>query len=582
MANEALYHEEVELSEDSQDDEKYGAVSDGDSSSDEDLTQMMQNMKTNPSAVKDSWLIKSCMTEAAENVSDTKSLKKEETTKKHVVVDDFIRNFLHKLGMRNTLDAFETEWYQLKQQGKVRENDNVNVPDEYVKNSDMDGQVRDLRTQLAAVKEIADKAKATWGKFRKQRDYYRMHHRRVVQEKDKLILDIKRLKKEIAQFEPALNMMKKKYEGAINTASLTRIAKERSEARIAKLEKKIAKFEGKDDKDSKASPGDRKSKSVRRKNEDSIIPADDRPNPYLNRTFDIPNVQDFMLAKTFRGHKQAISGIAIHPKKPVIATASDDKTWKLWSIPKGELILSGSGHKAWISGVDFHPKGAHLATTSGDGTVKVWDFLKTKCSVTFTEHTQAVWDCAFHDSGDFLATCSMDQTLKLWDMNSQRCRHTFRGHVDSINSVVFQPFSNNLCTGSADKSVSMWDLRSGLCIQTFVGHKNAVGTVCFGLRGDSILSTDMDGFARVWDVRMVSERLSVDFKVPINDAKFDRGSGVIIAACDDATVKVADAEEGRIIGVLQGHEKAVQTVQMDHSDRFLISCGSDSTFRVWA
>eukprot|EP00954_Amorphochlora_amoebiformis_P021614 1347719-Amorphochlora_amoeboformis.AAC.1 len=130
MANEALYHEEVELSEDSQDDEKYGAVSDGDSSSDEDLTQMMQNMKTNPSAVK----------EAAEKVSDTKSLKKEETTKKHVVVDDFIRNFLHKLGMRNTLDAFETEWYQLKQQGKVRENDNVNVPDEYVKNSDMDGQ----------------------------------------------------------------------------------------------------------------------------------------------------------------------------------------------------------------------------------------------------------------------------------------------------------------------------------------------------------------------------------------------------------------------------------------------------------
>lgn len=36
------------------------------------------------------------------------------------------------------------------------------------------------------------KAKETYVKLRKERDYHRMHHKRVVQEKNKLITDIKR------------------------------------------------------------------------------------------------------------------------------------------------------------------------------------------------------------------------------------------------------------------------------------------------------------------------------------------------------------------------------------------------------
>lgn len=51
-----------------------------------------------------------------------------------------------------------------------------------------------LRAELNDAKTIAAKASATWDKFRKERDFHRMHHKRVAQEKNKLILDIKRLK----------------------------------------------------------------------------------------------------------------------------------------------------------------------------------------------------------------------------------------------------------------------------------------------------------------------------------------------------------------------------------------------------
>lgn len=40
----------------------------------------------------------------------------------------------------------------------------------------------------------------------------------------------------------------------------------------------------------------------------------------------------------------------------VQVTGSDDKTWKMWHLPKGDLIMSGEGHTDWLAGVAFHPK----------------------------------------------------------------------------------------------------------------------------------------------------------------------------------------------------------------------------------
>ncbi len=50
---------------------------------------------------------------------------------------------------------------------------------------------------------------------------------------------------------------------------------------------------------------------------------------------------------------------------PLVATVSDDHTWKLFNLPEGQLVLSGEGHKDWLSGLAFHPKGDLVATTSG-------------------------------------------------------------------------------------------------------------------------------------------------------------------------------------------------------------------------
>jgi len=147
------------------------------------------------------------------------------------VVDDFVRNFLIKVGLVRTLESFNAEWYELQAKGKLSEEHVGTVPDIYVRNQDLDEAVGELQGQLEKMRAIAQKAQGTWDTFRRERDFHRMHHRRVVQEKEKLVNDLTRLRKHYLSYEPTLNDLQRKYETAMKEKMLTRLERDRVKAR---------------------------------------------------------------------------------------------------------------------------------------------------------------------------------------------------------------------------------------------------------------------------------------------------------------------------------------------------------------
>ncbi len=143
------------------------------------------------------------------------------------LVDDFIRNFFIKHKMQKSLEIFQQEWYELVQKGKINVGKLEQVPDVYIKNEKLEEQIEYLKQELDRLKITAEKAKATYDKLRKERDFHKMHHQRVQQEKRKLNKDIEKLKAMHKLYETKYQELLGKYEAAMKEKTLVKLERDR-------------------------------------------------------------------------------------------------------------------------------------------------------------------------------------------------------------------------------------------------------------------------------------------------------------------------------------------------------------------
>jgi len=65
--------------------------------------------------------------------------------------------------------------------------------------------------------------------------------------------------------------------------------------------------------------------------------------------------------------------VAFSPDGRRLATASRDKTARLWDPATGEHLRTLTGYTGKVSGVAFSPDGRLLATASLDKTARLWN-----------------------------------------------------------------------------------------------------------------------------------------------------------------------------------------------------------------
>ncbi|XP_031143140.1 sperm-associated antigen 16 protein [Sander lucioperca] len=515
-------------------------------------------------------------------------------------VDDFLRNFLRRAGLSRTLNRFEAEWYGSAQKLLTETLPVAAAGFSFVPDALTHGQL--LRSELETVRRDTDRlrqevlvAGEALVRMQRERDFHRLQYRRVAGDKNRLIEDFKELKKHLQSYEPALRQLEDKYQAALRHKMLISLKKDRlqntTDARQNQEKSQTTKEKSVKKSDS-AGKSPAKSPISSRHPKDTEFPAacSRLVNPHLAQVgFEkCKSAGSFSLSYSIRAHTLPISCIDLHPRKLILASASDDRSWRLWALQAngekvGEMVLTGEGHSDWLSGCSFHPDGTKLATTSGDSMVRLWDFSRGRCVLTLPGHSQPTWGCSFHACGHFLASCSADRTAKLWDLNSQRCRLTLRHHAASVNSVCFLPSSNLLLTCSADKSLAVWDARLGVCGSTFRGHQHPCNHASSNPAGDVLASCDSRGVVNLWDIRKPAAPMATVDTGPsaANQVTFSPSGKMLAVASSDGLVRVV--EVGLCVASsLSGHRDGVQSVTFDHTGETVMSAGSDGLINIWA
>jgi WD40 repeat protein len=286
-------------------------------------------------------------------------------------------------------------------------------------------------------------------------------------------------------------------------------------------------------------------------------------------------------------HKGLLNALAFDQTGARLASASEDRTARLWDVATGRLIEK-MPHGDSVRDVVFNAAGDRIATASNDFTARLWDGHSGEPIPyqMLRGHTQYVFALAFAPSGQWLVTSSGinargDPSLRLWDMKP-RPERTLTGHNEPVRRAVFSPGGDRIATAALDGRVLFWDAGTLALIPDldFVHHDGAVYSVAFDPTGTRVVTASADRTARIWDLATGRSIELGGHDARVTYASFDP-SGQRVVTVSGTKARVLDAATGQPLDIVLQHSKEPFSAMFNRSGDLLLTAEHDERALIW-